>query len=292
LSDPTPPGNRSHLERLLTTWASQSDSVTAGRLRLVVGVTVVAQMLDSLRDEEGRHLFLFKGGASLQMRFGLRARATQDLDAVYRGEMDAMVERFTAAVETGWSGFDGIVTNVQPITRARLEPPPIRMKAKLRYRGKSFVTIPCEVSRAEAHSADEPELVSVAITLDAVQLAGRSEMPFLPLRYQIAQKLHACSEPSTEGQVNDRARDLVDLLMIEELAVTDDDLDAVRDACIEIFESRDMHAWPPTIAAAQGWDLIWAQLAEAEGLESTLAEAIDAVGAFVRRIAAEEAHEN
>lgn len=137
MTAPKLPGSRSHLERLLTSWALQTEGATAGRLRLVVGVAVIAQMLDSLRDGDDRHLFVFKGGAGLQVRFGLQARATKDLDAVFRGEMDAMVELLTRAVESGWSGFDGTVTNVQPISRARVTPSPLRMKAKLRYLGKS-----------------------------------------------------------------------------------------------------------------------------------------------------------
>ncbi len=281
-----PPGDRGHLERLLTTWSDETGGVTAGRLRNVVGVTVIAQMLDGLRDSDGKHLFAFKGGAGLQMRYGLQTRATKDLDAAYRAEIDTVAARVSAAVEAGWSGFSGAVTNVEPITRANLSPPPMRMKVKLSYKGRPFVTIPFEVSPAEASSVDEPEMVPVAITLEHVQLEAPDELPFLPLRYQIAQKIHACSEPSTEDQPNDRARDLVDLDLIEELSVTDDDLPAIKDACIEIFETRKMHDWPPRIVAAQGWDQLWDRLTADEHLDMSLDEALASANDFIARIGA------
>ena len=96
-----PPGDRSHLERLLNIWSNETGNVTAGRLRNVVGVTVIAQMLDGLRSADGKHLFVFKGGAGLQMRYGLRSRATRDLDAASRAEMDTVVERIATACVDG-----------------------------------------------------------------------------------------------------------------------------------------------------------------------------------------------
>jgi hypothetical protein len=219
------------------------------------------------------------------MRYGLQTRATKDLDAAYREEMDTMVERLTAAVAIEWSNFTGVATNVEPITRAQISPPLIRMKVKLSYKARPFMTIPFEVSPAEAGSVDDPELVPVAITLDPVQLDGPDQMPFLPLRYQIAQKLHACSELSTDEHPNDRARDLADLAMIEELSVTDEDLPAIREACIEIFDSRGMHDWPPRITAGHDWEQIWDRLATDEHLEQTLDEAMESANSFITRIA-------
>ena len=279
-----PPGDLSHLERLIQQWAHETDEKSTGRLRNVVGVTVIAQMLDDVRDKEGRHLFVFKGGAGLQMRYGLQARATKDLDTAYRSDMDVMVSEVTDAVEAGWSGFNGEVTNIETIERAQISPPPTRMKVKLRYKGKPFMTMPLEVSPAEAGSIDDPELVPVALTLETVQLDSPDELPFLPLRYQIAQKLHACSEPSTDDFSNDRARDLADLDLIQELSVEPEHLPEIREACVEIFEHRGKHAWPPTIVAGPDWNVIWENLAAKNGLEMTLDEALDAANEFTTRI--------
>jgi Nucleotidyl transferase AbiEii toxin, Type IV TA system len=280
------PGDRSHLERLLTDWSKETEYVTAGRLRNVVGVTVIAQMLDEVRADDGSHLFVFKGGAALQMRYGLRSRATKDLDAAYRGDLGLVTDQIKASAETGWAGFDGVVRNVEEIVGAQVRPLPLRMKLQLRYKNRAFMTMPLEISAGEGRSADEPEIAPVAITLGRVQLAGPSELPFLPLRYQIAQKLHACSEPSTEEHTNDRVRDLVDLDLIEQLSVTEADLPAINAACKEIFSLRNMHSWPPEIVAAPGWEVLWERLAEDERLDMTLDEALAAANKLIRHIAA------
>ena len=68
-----PPGNRNHLDQLLTRSADVEQFATAGRLRRVVGSVVVARMLNGLPDADGNNLVVFKGGTALEMRFGLRA---------------------------------------------------------------------------------------------------------------------------------------------------------------------------------------------------------------------------
>lgn len=40
-------------------------------------------------DEDGRQLFLLKGGTLLQHRLNVTARATKDIDGLIRGDMDA-----------------------------------------------------------------------------------------------------------------------------------------------------------------------------------------------------------
>jgi hypothetical protein len=57
-------GDRGHLDRLLNAWARDTEEpVTSGRLRSLVGVTAIIQMLDGLKDEEGRERIAFKDGA-------------------------------------------------------------------------------------------------------------------------------------------------------------------------------------------------------------------------------------
>jgi len=278
-----PPSNRSHLERLLTTW-SGSIGTTAGRLRRVVGVAVIANMLDGFRDEDGRPRIAFKGGAALEMRYGLRARSTKDLDAAYRGDLDEAVLLIVQAVTTGWSGFTGRVTETELIERAKVLPCPVRFNIKLAYCGRDFVTIPFEMSPAEATSLQNPEIFSVAISLEPVQLDGLASVALLPLRYQIAQKLHACTELSSDEYPNDRARDLPDLLLIEELGINENNLPSVRTACIEIFGTRGTHQWPPQVQAFPGWDALWNNLVKNEGLLLSLNEAVIAVNLFINRI--------
>jgi hypothetical protein len=80
---PKPPGNVGHLERLPQKWADQSAAeagrhAAAGRLRHLIGVTVVVAMLDGIRDDHGAERIGFKGGSAL-----LRPRASFRLQATH-----------------------------------------------------------------------------------------------------------------------------------------------------------------------------------------------------------------
>lgn len=161
---------------------------------------------------------------------------------------------------------------------------PIRFKVKLRYKNKDFVTVPLELSVAEGGSLDNIEAQPPSLDISRVQLQGPDSIPLLPLRYQIAQKLHACTEDLGPEQSNQRARDLHGLLLIEELGLDKKDLPAVREACVEIFSGRGKHSWPPTVIAWGDWPDIWDRLADDEHLDYSLDEAVERVRQLVARI--------
>ena len=138
------------------------------------------------------------------------------------------------------------------ITHAGITPPPWRGKIKLAYNSKPFSTVAFEMSAAEGASLDSPEYHRVAISLTPVQLPDPGKNAFLPARYQIAQKLHACTEPPTDGHPNIRVRDLYDILLIAEL-VDLEEYPALSAACREIFELRGRHTWPPVLSEQPSW---------------------------------------
>lgn len=53
--------------------------------------------------------------------------------------------------------------------------------------------------------------------LDHLGLSGPSDVPCVAVRWQIAQKLHACTEALTAERRNDRFRDLIDILLLWDL---------------------------------------------------------------------------
>ena len=118
-----------------------------------------------------------------------------------------------------------------------------------------------EISGSE-HGVDEPESIA-AISLQDFKLAGPRSIACLPLRFQIAQKLHAVSERPVD-RPNDRFRDLVDLLVLRDLI---DDLPALRRACETTFDSRATHPWPPSLDAPATWYAGYARLAREVGLD-------------------------
>ena len=69
------PGNLAHLERLLNAWSRDNTEVqaTAGRLRRLVAISVLATILDGL-DQGGAPRLAFKGGASMDFDAMVRPR--------------------------------------------------------------------------------------------------------------------------------------------------------------------------------------------------------------------------
>jgi len=102
-------------------------------------------------------------------------------------------------------------------------------------------------------------------------------VPVMRADHQVAQKLHAVSEPGSE-----RARDLVDLQLLDKGG--DLDLSQVRATCVRLFEYRRQQTWPPTIDVGEGWDTLYAAAVEDIGVLRDVDAAVSWVNDFVRRI--------
>ena len=70
-------------------------------------------------------------------------------------------------------------------------------------------------------------------------VTGPAQLPCLPLRFHVAQKLHGMTLPPRPGKQNERFRDLVDLLLME--TMTTHDYVALRAACELVFRNRNTH---------------------------------------------------
>jgi hypothetical protein len=90
-----PPGNRSHLERLVQA-LSVEEGIAADRLRRWVSAQVLLGALG--RDDDDVRRFLLKGGVAMELRLRLRARATRDVDILVLVEEKAgWARRFALA---------------------------------------------------------------------------------------------------------------------------------------------------------------------------------------------------
>ncbi len=141
-----------------------------------------------------------------------------------------------------------------------------------------------EVAPAEGRSGDDVETLD-AIGIDQFGLDGPERIPCLGIRYQIAQKLHACTAPPLEGRdENLRFHDLIDLILSRGL-VADDGWPAVRDACLDTFRTRGKHSWPPELVVYPSWPTAFAALAEDQGFDITdVEEAARQVREMIERI--------
>jgi len=216
------------------TQAAKREGVVFGRLQQHVAVLVVTQFMAALTDDQGEPLLLVKGGASLELRRGIPAsRTSKDLDAVSRADMESVHDQLANAGEVGWEGFTAVFTPPVPFEIPGRIANPHRFTAKLSYHGKPFSSVPVEVSAVEAGNADDYDKVS-SEALALVGLPVSDAVPCMTLPWQIAQKIHACTERVEPPRVNDRAHDLVDLQLLEALLV-DEPLIDTRAACLDVF---------------------------------------------------------
>jgi len=246
----TPPRKPPHSVQVLQRWITEAErdtGVAVARQQRWVSYMVLAAMLDQIRDEDDQPLFLLKGGVALELRLGLQARATKDYDAAFRAEMADLLDHLDEVLRSGHGDFTAERTELEPVGTT----PAQRTTIKLSYRGRSWASVQFEVAPAEGALGHEIDRVA-ARPLDHLGLEGPDDVPCVAIRWQIAQKLHACTEIPADDRRNDRFRDLPDLVMLWAL-VDEHERPAVRVACEDIFRLRDQHAWPPTVAAFDHW---------------------------------------
>lgn len=236
------PSRRGHLERLTGDYG-RAHGIAHERARRWLSLVSFAGALDSVRADDGAR-FLIKGGASMELRLGLGARTTKDIDVVFRGAPREMLDALEEAFAQPYGNFSfrrkGPVEDIRE-TGSR------RLFVQVSFAGKNWQTLQIEVARPEA---TEPELVPVAIGIADFRLDGPERVACLALRYQVAQKLHAVTE-QPDGWTNHRFWDLIDLQLQRELLGSD--LSRVREACVEIFTGRDLQPWPPELVVPDDW---------------------------------------
>lgn len=200
----SPPTNlRSLRDRLIQ--AAKREGVLFGRLQQHVAVLIVAQFMTALTDKWSEPLLLVKGGTSLELRRGIEgSRTSKDLDAVMRAGIESVHERLADAGAAEWEGFTAVFTPPVPFEVAGQMASLHRFTAKLRYEGKPFASVPIELSAVEAGSAERHDkIVSTALTL--VGLPESDAVPCMTLPWQVAQKVHACTDGPEPLRTNDRA---------------------------------------------------------------------------------------
>lgn len=270
-----------HSVRVLHSWiaAYAKDTREAPeRIMRAVTLMVVSLALQRARDESGAALFLVKGGVMIELRLGLRARATQDIDTVFTADFGTWLDRLDDALRQPVGDFT--LTRTEPERIAQVDTR--RLGLMLDYRGRRWAQIPLEVAPAEASDVLTVEHAD-PLRISQFGLPEPASIPIVNLGYQIAQKLHACTERFRSGPENDRFRDLMDLLLLRDM-LTAAELPRVKEACLRIFEIRGKHSWSPTVAVYESWRAAYREMARAERFEI---EDVDEAAALVNEMIAE-----
>ncbi len=268
------PKTEKQLGRLVSNYAEAS-GLGIRRVRQRVSAMAFLGALERVREEDSPGRFLIKGGIACELRFQNQARATRDLDALFHGSLDELLADLDTAFATPYSGFSFSYAPPEPVRETGAH----RFDVKLTYQGRGWATLRVEVSPPEG-KAHEPESVP-ALSVSEFGLTGPTEVACLSLRYQIAQKIHACTERFPDRE-NERVHDLIDLQLMEELI---DDYSPAKAACIEIFDLRRTHSWPPTPTVEPTWPDTYRELAaELDFPTKNIDEAIARVQGLINRI--------
>lgn len=277
----TAPKNLSALEQRLRNIVG-NDQLQLRTRRQIANVAVIAALRAHAHDAAGRPLFAIKGGVAIELLMGLQARATKDLDASVRTTAEDIEPRLADALAEGWDGFSFRLVSWEPIRDTAA----YRGDIKLAYKGRPFATVQFEAAPAEGKAGQELQFIdNTFVDPGDLGLTPVGDVPLVTVGYLIAQKLHACTDHSNDEWSNDRARDLIDILLVHRL-LKPDELVNVRRACAEIFRLRDKHEWPPSITVLPEWpELYQAELVKTPGFEpSNVQQAARAVDAFIAQI--------
>ncbi len=263
--------------------AAQKRETTDVRLTSVVCSTVIGQMVP-----DG----VVKGGTAMKLRIGeAGSRFTPDFDASRRAglSIDDYQDMLDANLQKGWGGFSGRLVVLEPADPIGVPDDYIMrpFDIKLSYKGKPIKTMRFELGRDEIGSTETAQASIADDIIELFQELGLPKpaaVPVLATEHQIAQKLHACTNPNGRG-ANERAHDLVDLQLLVEF--NPPDLAKLDNVGARLFAARRVGTWPPKVIYWDGWDSIYDSAAEGLGVEETVSGAIDWANNLLEEMVAE-----
>jgi hypothetical protein len=171
---------------------------------------------------------------------------------------------------------------------------PRRFDLTLGLRGKTWRRIPLDVSPEEGIAGKRADLFS-APSLKHFGVDTPSVTAGILMDYQVAQKLHACTDPNTTEHPNDRVRDVVDLNLLRDVFYEEQhDMTALCEACLDLFAFRELEAdktgykpsrsWPPTVVAHPHWNRDYNAFAKEVKVGYSLEDAVARLNGWIDQI--------
>lgn len=283
--------------RALNHWVAQAVERTGlpeRRVGWIVASSVVVAAIQRVVGDDQRPLILLKGGTLIEMQLGLRARATADVDTLYRGDFDFILDTLDAVLKQPWGPITFQRTSPETITNARRRVKPLRFDVKLLVGSRTWRRVTVEVSPDEGRAGASHTLVE-APPLAHFGLPDPDRLVGLAVDYQVAQKLHACTDPHQPPEyINDRARDIVDLHLLRDAFYSAESSAAsLAGACRDVFETRyreaeelggEPRSWPPRIRAYPSWGADFSRACEAAGIVLDLRQTVSVLNSWIDEI--------
>ncbi|MBI4940273.1 MAG: nucleotidyl transferase AbiEii/AbiGii toxin family protein [Actinobacteria bacterium] len=226
-----------------------------------------------------------KGGTAMKLRMGVDgSRFSTDLDVARRDGLEEFLAAFDRALRSGWGRFTGEIRPSRSVSRPTGVPADYIMTTrdiKVAYNGRDLLTIVLEIGHDELDDTlDPPTALAADIPplFNALGLPVPQPVPVVAHDHQIAQKIHALSQPGSG-----RAHDLVDLQLLE--ATCDLPDTNVARTCARLFAFRRGHPWPPTVQTGPDWDGIYTAARQGLPVRPALADALIWVNDYIARLA-------
>jgi hypothetical protein len=271
------PRSVGQLERAVRVYA-KAHGLTEKRMRDRIAYMAMGGVLEALWERDDGPHFALRGGVAMELRWEGAARATKDLDLTYDGPDSDLVRVIEAAITPSYGRFTFRRTGaILEMTNADT----VRVEIGVRFDGAPWSTITIDISPREQH-AFEIERVRAFDVTSIFGIAGPEYLPCMSARYHLAHKIHGMTATRQDGKPNDRAQDAIDVLLYRDIVA---DLIALREACVDVFNTRGRHAWPPVFAPPDSWSEPFARMAEE--LELGIRDLDTAIGVlreFIRAI--------
>lgn len=156
----------------------------------------------------------------LQYRLHGMSRTTQDIDGLVRGNIDHFLTELDHTLAEPWEPLTLVRSEVEIIRVPQRIIKPRRFNVTVQLRGATWRRVQVEISPDEGQAGAMPEAIP-APSLAGFGLPTPGQLTSLSMGYQIAQKVHACTDPHDPPRlINDRARDVVDLLLLRDLVAS------------------------------------------------------------------------
>ncbi|MGA2337447.1 MAG: nucleotidyl transferase AbiEii/AbiGii toxin family protein [Terriglobales bacterium] len=254
-------------ERLEKTLArvAREQGLDQERLRRWVSFLALCGVLEQAVERGVIDIYYLKGGVAMELRFARAARTTKDFDLGLAGNR---AERIRQLEEVLQLGFDAFTFRLKPEIHQMEMADTARVEVAVQYKTRAWQTVDIDLGPSEAREVD---LVTPAIAgLAEMGLPVTAHVRCISIHEQVAQKLHACTGPQRE----DRARDVLDILLLDMLGQLD--YRRTRAAAERIFTERATHPFPPSAALPVEWRRELETLAQELGYRTTNAEEIEA----------------
>lgn len=291
----SPKAKEPNSKRVLDSWISHAEASMPGqgdRLAWLIATTIVTSMLQQIVDESGSSRFFLKGGVLLQHVLDKSSRSTKDLDGIVRGDIDDFLVEMDKQLQKPWGPLTFRRSEIEIIRVPSKIVNPRKLEVMIMLKGQTWRRIKVEISPDEGNATSTQQKVP-APSLAGFGLPTPDYLVGLSMSYQIAQKVHAASDPhKPPGYVNNRPRDVVDLILLKHLVETTgepkpaDILASIED----IFQARAREAsslgrwirqWPAKLTPHSHWAAGYTIAAESAGIELSLTDAVNEVNSWL-----------